>query len=93
MGCDRRVVKSLIRWASASSDNYDALVAALDEAIVAQLAGDDRVLSASADGASFTKVTNSMSLNDQIACWELALDIIDNYDGIMPSTKAYVRIF
>ena len=93
MACSIAIVRALVRYVEESPENRQNFEDALNAAIEAQLNGEDKVLSASSDGASFTRMTGGMTLEDQIACYDYVLDIIDNNNGVVPSSKTYARIY
>ena len=93
MACSIHVIRALVNWAKQSPENKAAIVQALEDAIAANLAGKDKVVSASAEGSSFTRMTGGMSVEDQISCYNMVIEIIDNHNGVVPSSKSYARIF
>ena len=89
MACSQLLIKSLVRWGMISQENLDSLTAAWEKAIEAVLAGEGTIQSASADGSSFTRMTNGMTNEELAGCLGKVLDIINNHGGKMPSSRSF----
>ena len=91
MSCSPALTRALIRFAEKSAENKTALEDALETAIAAVMNGEEKVISASADGSSFSRMTGGMTNEMLVGCLDNVLNIIDNHDGRMPNTTTYAH--